>query len=253
MDPTHLVLFDIDGTLLTTKRRAWESPFCDAIEEVLMDEVKFMEDSIHEVAKIRVNAYKYRPGGKTDTQIVFELLEGTSISEEEILRMLPAFREKYLKRLRSVIQTKEHVDLKPGVVELLEKLSKRPEVVLSLLTGNFEEGARIKLGTHGLHHYFVFEVGAFGDYAKQRQELPGRAVEKAKKHTGLHFQGKNVVIIGDTPNDVKCGRHLHVRTIAVATSSYTQEDLKAENPDYLFADLTDTDKVIQAILEPINS
>src|SRR5579862_4173067 len=125
MNPTHLVLFDIDGTLLTTKRKAWESPFCDAIEEVLMDEVKFMQDSIHEVSQIRVNAYQYRPGGKTDTQIVFELLEGTKISEEEIMRLLPAFREKYLSRLRAVIQSKEHVDLKPGILKLLEELSKR--------------------------------------------------------------------------------------------------------------------------------
>ena len=251
MKPTHLVLFDIDGTLLTTKRKAWETPFCDAIEEVLMNEVKFMEDSIQEVAKIRVNAYKYRPGGKTDTQIVFELLEGTKLSEQDILRMLPAFREKYLGRLRAVIQTKEHVELKPGVRELLGALSKRKEAVLSLLTGNFEEGARIKLGTHELDQHFVFEVGAFGDFAKQRQELPGRAVEAAKKHLGLHFEGKSVVIIGDTPNDVRCGRHLNVRTLAVATSSYSMEDLKAENPDFVFADLTDTSRVVAAILEPL--
>ena len=179
-------------------------------------------------------------------------MEGTNIAEEEILRLLPAFREKYLGRLKTVIQTKEHVELKPGVVELLEKLSKKPEVALSLLTGNFEEGARIKLGTHDLEGYFIFEAGAFGDYAKQRHELPGRAVEAAKKHMGLHFTGKNVVIIGDTPNDVRCGRHLQVRTIAVATSNYSMEDLKAENPDYLFKDLTETDKVVKAILEPMS-
>ncbi len=251
MKPSHLILFDIDGTLLSTKRRGWEPPFCDALEEVLMDEVKFMEDSIQEVAKIHLNAYKYRPGGKTDTQIIFELLEGLDVSEEEIYRLLPSFREKYIGRLRKVIQTKEDAELKPGIRELLDELSKRSEAVLSLLTGNFEEGARIKLGTHGLDAYFTFEAWAFGDYAKERQQLPGRAVEAAKKHTGRHFTGKNIVIIGDTPNDVKCGRHLNVRTIAVATSGYSLEELKAENPDYAFPDLTDTQKVISAILEPL--
>src|SRR5580692_6522542 len=140
MKPTHLVLFDIDGTLLSTKRRGWEPPFCEALEEVLMDEVKFMRDSIEEVAKIRVNAYKYRPGGKTDTQIIFELLEGMNVGEEEINRLLPAFREKYLGKLRKVIQTREDAELKPGILELLEALSKRKEAVISLLTGNFEEG-----------------------------------------------------------------------------------------------------------------
>ncbi|HEY5038677.1 MAG TPA: HAD family hydrolase [bacterium] len=251
MKPTHLVLFDIDGTLLSTKRRGWEPPFCDALEEVLMDEVKFMEDSIQEVAKIRLNAYKYRPGGKTDTQIIFELLEGMNVSEAEIHRMLPAFREKYLERLRKVIRTQEDAELKPGIKELLEALSQRKEAVLSLLTGNFEEGARIKLDTHELERYFTFEAGAFGDYAKERKMLPGRAVEAAKKHTGRHFTGKEVVIIGDTPNDVRCGKHLNVRTIAVATSNYSLEDLKAEGPDYVFSDLTDTQKVISAILEPV--
>lgn len=251
MNQTHLVLFDIDGTLLSTKRRGWEPPFCEALEEVLMDEVAFMRDSIQEVAKIRVNAYKYRPGGKTDTQIIFELLEGMNVTEEEIHRLLPSFREKYLGKLRKVIQTREDAELKPGIPELLEALSKRPEAVLSLLTGNFEEGARIKLSTHGLDRYFTFETGAFGDYAKERRELPGRAVEAAHKHLGQRFTDKNIVIIGDTPNDVKCGKHLNVRTIAVATSNYSIEDLRAEQPDYAFPNLTETEKVIAAILDPL--
>ncbi len=251
MNPTHLVLFDIDGTLISTKRSAWEPPFCESIEEAWMEEVKHMEDSIKEVSKVRSNAYKYRPGGKTDTQIIFELLEGTRITEEEIFKMLPAIREKYLGRLRKVLGNPASIELKPGIRELLEGLSKRSEAVISLLTGNFEGGARIKLNAHGLHEFFTFETGAFGDFAKQRHELPQRAVEAAKKHTGRHFTGKNIVIIGDTPNDVRCGRHLNVRTIAVATSNYSMEDLKAENPDYLFKDLTETQRVISAILEPI--
>jgi phosphoglycolate phosphatase len=253
MRPTHLVLFDIDGTLISTKRNAWEPPFCESIEEAWMEEVKLMEDSLHEVSKIRTNAYKYRPGGKTDTQIIFELLEGMNVAEETIFKMLPAIREKYLVRLRKVLVDPAVIELKPGIRELLDELSKRREAVLSLLTGNFEEGARIKLSAHGLDEYFEFQTGAFGDYAKQRQELPGRAVEAAHKHRGQRFEGKNIVIIGDTPNDVRCGRHLNVRTIAVATSNYSIEDLKAENPDYAFPDLTDTQKVISAILEPLSA
>jgi len=251
MKPTHLVLFDIDGTLISTKRAAWEPPFCESIEEAWKEEAEFLNSSTHEVSKVRTNVERYRPGGKTDTQIIFELLEGTSLTEENIFKLLPAIRKKYLGRLRKVLADPAVVEIKPGIEELLIELSRRPEVVLSLLTGNFEEGARIKLGVPKIDQYFKFETGAFGDFAKQRQELPARAVAAAKERLGLDFLGKNIVIIGDTPNDVRCGRHLNVRTIAVATSNYSMEDLNKENPDYLFQNLTETDKVVSAILEPL--
>ena len=253
MKPTHLVLFDIDGTLISTKRAAWEPPFCESIEEAWKEEAEYLADSIHEVSKVRANVVRYRPGGKTDTQIIFELLEGTSLTEENIFHLLPAIREKYLGRLRKVLTEPDVVEIKPGIEDLLTNLSGRPEIVLSLLTGNFEEGARIKLGVPKIDQYFQFETSAFGDFAKQRQELPARAVAAAKKSLGLDFLGKNIVIIGDTPNDVRCGRHLNVRTIAVATSNYSMEDLGKENPDYLFPDLTNTGKVIDAILKPLQN
>jgi phosphoglycolate phosphatase-like HAD superfamily hydrolase len=118
---------------------------------------------------------------------------------------------------------------------------------MGLLTGNFEEGARLKLQPPDLNRYFPF--GAFGDGARQRVELPVRGVEAAEKYTGQRFSEKEIVIIGDTPNDIHCGRHLNVRTIAVATSHYPLEELKAEGPDFVFSDLTDTEKVLSAILE----
>jgi phosphoglycolate phosphatase-like HAD superfamily hydrolase len=76
-------------------------------------------------------------------------------------------------------------------------------------------------------------------------------VAEAKRLTGQEFKGKEIVIIGDTPNDVLCGKPLGVRTIAVATSNYTLEQLQAESPDYLFADLTDKTKVLSALLDPL--
>ncbi len=251
MKPTHLVLFDIDGTLISTKRAAWAPPFSESIEEAWKEEVEFINRSIQETSLVQTNVESYRPGGKTDTQIIFELLEGSSLTEENIFKLLPAIREKYLGRLRKALADPAVVEIKPGIEDLLTKLSTRSEIVLSLLTGNFEEGARIKLGVPKIDQYFKFETSAFGDFAKQRQELPARAVAAAKKQLGLDFLGKNIVIIGDTPNDVRCGRHLNVRTIAVATSNYSMEDLGKENPDYLFQNLTETDKVVSAILEPL--
>ena len=240
MKPSRLVLFDIDGTLLTTSRTAWEDPFKTAMEEALAETGE----------KRELDTTRYRPGGKTDTQIIYEILDQNGIPEERIAQVLPRVRAKYLAFLGSMIGAHpDTVTLKPGVRELLDELHPHPEILLGLLTGNFEEGARIKLKAQGLNGYFTF--GAFGDNARVRSELPQRAVDAAKHLKGHHYEGKQIVIIGDTPNDIHCGRHLGVRTIAVATSHYSVEDLTAENPDFVFPDLTDKEKVISAILDSL--
>jgi phosphoglycolate phosphatase-like HAD superfamily hydrolase len=239
MTHTRLVLFDIDGTLLSTYRKGWEEPFTSAIE------VSFREMNI----PVKIDASRYRAGGKTDPQIIWELLDGNNVSEEDFNKAMPQIQRRYLRSLRDKVKGPQHVQLKPGIKELLADLETRKELLLGLLTGNFEEGARWKLETHKLNRYFT--LGAFGDGTKIRADLPPRAVAEAKRLTGQEFKGKEIVIIGDTPNDVLCGKPLGVRTIAVATSNYTLEQLQAESPDYLFADLTDKTKVLSALLDPL--
>lgn len=241
MKPSRLALFDIDGTILTTVRSAWENPFKDA-----------MEKAFAEAGDPRpIDTGKYRPGGKTDTQIIYEILGQNGIEESQISRLLPRIKSHYLALLQQVIGgNPEYVTLKPGIQELLAELHTHPDVLLGLLTGNFEEGARIKLGVHDLNKYFGF--GAFGENARQRSELPQRAVDAAKHHKGHHFTAKEIVIIGDTPNDIHCGRHLHVRTIAVATGPFTLEQLEAEKPDFAFLNFTDKEKVLSAILASLD-
>jgi phosphoglycolate phosphatase len=238
MKPSRLALFDIDGTILTTVRKAWENPFKDA-----------MEQAFAEAGEPRpIDTGQYRPGGKTDTQIIYEILGQNGIEEDRIGQLLPRIKAKYLALLKEVIERNPgYVTLKPGIQELLVELHTHPDVLLGLLTGNFEEGARIKLGVHGLNQYFGF--GAFGDGARQRNELPQRAVDAAKHHKGHHFKTKEIVIIGDTPNDIHCGRHLHVRTLAVATGPFTLEQLQAEKPDFAFVNFMDKEKVLSAILD----
>ena len=236
--PQRLALFDIDGTLLRTAREAWENPFKDAIESALRDSGK----------PGAIDMSKFRPGGKTDTQIIYEVLEQNGFDAGDIEPLVPAIRSEYLANLRAKVEGNPGcVTLKPGIQELLNALHNHPEVLMGLLTGNFEEGARIKLGAHGLNGYFPF--GAFGENARNRSDLPPRALEAAERHSGHKFSRKQIVIIGDTPNDIHCGRDLHVRTIAVATGPFTLEQLQAEKPDYAFIDLSETKKVVSAVLE----
>ena len=113
---------------------------------------------------------------------------------------------------------------KPGVVDLVQALARDPRVTLALLTGNLEPGARLKVEPLGLNHHFPF--GAFGSDHEDRYRLPPVAVERARAHTGHAFSGKRVVIVGDSIHDVRCGRSLGVRAVAVATGVTSAETLR---------------------------
>lgn len=228
----RLVLFDIDGTLLTSNGVAARA-FRAALEEVFG------------TSGPRTG---YSFAGRTDPQIARDLLRAAGMEEPRIEEGLEATWERYLEALaRDCVS--ECVDVCPGVHPLLERLEARPEVaLLGLLTGNLRDGARIKLEAGGID-FDRFRVGAFGSDHGDRRELPAIAVERAERLLGHRFSGKEVVIIGDTPLDVACGEHLGVRTIAVATGTYSREELAACGPDHLFASLEDTDAVWSAIFD----
>jgi phosphoglycolate phosphatase-like HAD superfamily hydrolase len=120
-------------------------------------------------------------------------------------------------------------------------------VTLGLLTGNVARGARRKLDAVGLD-FGAFRVGAFGCDHEHRPELPAIAQRRAREALGLAIAGDQLVIIGDTPADIHCGRALGVRAIGVATGRYTVEQLAEHAPAHCFATLEDTDAVCRAIL-----
>ncbi|HYR09902.1 MAG TPA: HAD family hydrolase [Longimicrobium sp.] len=228
----RLVLFDIDGTLLTAGGAG-----ARAVREAML-EVYGETGSIG----------GYNMGGRTDPQIVRELLTPVGYSVEQVEAGLDALWEAYLRNLRVEI-AKAHIRALPGVPELLDRLEGSGDpTVLGLLTGNVEEGARLKVDAAGLG-FDRFRVGAYGSDHWQRPELPAVAARRAKEKTGIGFEGKEIVIIGDTPFDISCGAHLGVRTIATATGTHSADDLAGHNPDYLFDDLSDTDAVWRAIME----
>lgn len=224
----RLVLFDIDGTLLSAGRAARESVLA----------------ALEQVYGWSGSAERHDFSGKTDPQIIRELIResvGDARCETELRRALEVYLAELTRRL-----TPESVVPKPGIPALLERLARDPHVTLALLTGNLERGARLKLEPPGFNRYFSF--GAFGSDSADRYELPAVAIERAREATGREFSGKSVVIVGDSVHDVACGRALGVRAVAVATGPTPASRLKREEPDALFDDFADVDRAEEAIL-----
>jgi phosphoglycolate phosphatase len=229
----RLVLFDIDGTLLSAGAVAR-----DSILHALERAYDWRAEAPHRDRR------RYDFSGKTDPQIVRELVSptvGRQACEEGLTRALELYLEELERRL-----TPGTVALKPGIPELLHGLSEEADVTLGLLTGNIERGARLKLGPPGLNRYFPF--GAFGSDSADRYELPAVAIDRAREACGRTFSGKAVVIVGDSVHDVACGRSLGVRAVAVATGPTPGDALAAERPDELLADFSDLSRSLEAIL-----
>jgi phosphoglycolate phosphatase-like HAD superfamily hydrolase len=134
-----------------------------------------------------------------------------------------------------------------GVIKLLDALEPREDVVLGLLTGNVEAGARIKLKAAGIDPD-RFRVNAFGSDHENRPELPAIAQRRASEQLGLDIEGGRLVVIGDTPADIECGRTLGAKAIGVASGHYTVEQLGAHNAYAVFPSLHDTQKVLESIV-----
>lgn len=229
----RLVLFDIDGTLLSAQgapRRA----FHRALLEVFGT-----------AGPIDAHAFD----GKTDPQIARELLLLGGLADADVDSGLPRLWETYLRELAGELAKPEQRTLVyAGVRELLAALDAlQQDVLLGLLTGNIQPGAALKLESARITS--EFRVGAFGSDHERRDQLPAVAVARARDLVGIHFREREVVIIGDTPSDVTCGQSLAVRTVAVATGRHDTDSLRAAGADYVFPDLSDTGSVLRAILD----
>ena len=229
IQPTRLALFDIDGTLLTSAGVATAT-----FSQVLA-----------EVAGRPVPADGYSMAGKTDPQIVRDLLRRAGLLPQAIDGMVPRVLDRYLERFPAALAASPRPRLFPGVRDLLAHLAALPHVLVGLLTGNVERGAAIKLGHFGLGDRF--RVGAYGSDSEDRRALVEVAVRRAEALTGRRFAARDVVVIGDTPLDIDCGRAAGALTVAVATGPYSTDDLEAHHPDALFRDFAEVERVAEVI------
>lgn len=228
-----LVLFDIDGTLLWTDGAGRRAVY----------------RALHEVYGTHA-PQEHEFDGKTDPQIVRELMHRAGTSADDVETHLPRAIGRYVEELRVELGDADHADkVYPGIHALLDALEARPDVMLGLLTGNVREGAAAKLAAVGIDAS-RFRVGAFGSDHADRPELPEIARRRAEALLGAPLAGRDVVVIGDTPADMSCGRGIGARAIGVATGRYTPEQLGEARAGVVFADLSDTAAVVAAIMDP---
>jgi phosphoglycolate phosphatase-like HAD superfamily hydrolase len=227
----RLLLFDVDGTLVLTGRAG----------------VRAMNRAFEDVFGVADGFAGLKFAGRTDFAIVTEAIANHDHSTAAARAAhLDAFRERYLEHLAQEI----HADVPgkgvlPGVRELLDALAGREDAVCALLTGNYRDGARIKLSYFDLWRYF--EWGAFGGDTGNRNDLLVHALAEAAGRGLGAFGTDDIVVIGDTPHDIACARSGGARSIGVATGPHGVEELLSVGATVALADLSDTRAVLQTL------
>jgi phosphoglycolate phosphatase len=227
----RIVLFDIDGTLLRSGgvgRVAMESALTTVFGSP--------------------GSSDYRYDGKTDRQIVRDLMRVEGRSDDQIDAQMDELLDAYVLELERELKSgNRNVLLLDGVRELLDALDKEERVVVGLLTGNIQKGAHAKLSAAGLDPA-RFRVNAFGSDDELRPQLPAVAQRRASDLLGIEIEGSRLVVIGDTPADIQCGEAIGARAIGVATGRYSVPELLQHNPYAAFESLADTELVLTTIM-----
>jgi phosphoglycolate phosphatase len=217
----RLILFDIDGTLVLTRGAGREAT------KLAMQEV------FGAVGEIATHFF----GGKTDWQTLVELLSVLGFTSDDVQRMMPVYNRVMGRHLANLI---DHYPVLPcpNALEVVQYLHQHESALLGLVTGNVSSAAPIKLRAAGFDPS-LFPIGAYGDEALERDDLPAMAMARAIEHYGHPLQPDQVVVIGDTPADIQCARALGAVAVGVLTGSGTREQLEATNPDFLLNDLSE--------------
>lgn len=223
-----LLLFDLDGTLISTGGaglRALDRAFYD---------LHHLEKAMDGIS----------PAGKVDPAIVQEVFR-EKMGGEVSWRVVDELCEAYLKYLAQEMVRGSGYRVMDGVDQLLNQLEAREDILLALGTGNLERGARIKLEPSGLNDYFPF--GGFGSDADNRPEVLRAAVNRAQKRLGTSIHPRCVFVIGDTVLDVRAGKAISAVTVAVGAGHGKKHELQAAEPD-IYLDSFSRSELLQRFL-----
>jgi phosphoglycolate phosphatase-like HAD superfamily hydrolase len=211
------VLWDIDGTLLTTGGAgavAWQRAF---------EELYGVEANIDENTR----------AGMTDpeiTEIIFAQVIGRDGTPEEHAKVVA----KYLEYMPDAVAESTGYEVKPGIAEILPRLAEEG-VVQGIVSGNVEPAARIKLARGDLDKYFSF--GGYGSDARDRVKVTERAIERGGEVVGSPLDLAATIAVGDTPRDVTAGHGAGIRVVGVATGAYSVAEQEAAGADWAIADV----------------
>jgi len=223
-----LLLFDIDGTLVMSGgagKRAMNRAF-----EQLYGHKNILND--------------ISLSGRTDDLILRDAFRKSGMNMT--LSALEAYKKVYFKVVEKEMHIPNHKKrIMPGISRLLPALHEQETVYLGLLTGNWQKSGYTKIRHFDLDRYFPF--GAFSDDSSDRSALVPVAVQRFTERHGVHPHPQDVYVIGDTPRDVTAAKPHNVKTVAVAAALYSMDELAKSDPDYLFPDLSDFEKVMDVL------
>lgn len=230
----HLLLFDIDGTLIRSAGAG----------------KKAMERSFETIYGVQEGLRDIQMMGRTDPSILDDAIRIHHLDESQSKK--DQFRNLYFKLLEEEIKIdRPGKKVCTGIHSLLQNLEKREDTMIGLLTGNWRQSGLIKLHHFGIDEFF--KMGAFADDSPIRNDLPPVAIARAEKLSETSISRERVFIIGDTPLDIQCARSSGVKIVAVATGMHTVDQLADEKPDFLFNNFGDTKNFIQLIFQNHNN
>lgn len=226
----RLLLFDIDGTLIDSNG-AGGAAILDAAEE----HFGIQRDQLPPL----------KLAGSTDPAIAMDVFGHMKIlhTPEEVV----AFLDRYLSHLQRRLQAEDFTGCTlPGVTQLLRALRGESSAHLGLLTGNVRRGAVIKLTRHGIFEYFI--EGGFGSDHHDRNQLGPVALQRMQDATGTTYHIDDVIVIGDTPKDIRCAEAFGAKCLAVATGEYSYAELSALNPWRCVESFADVPAIVEMLL-----
>jgi len=217
----RLVLFDIDGTLIHTGGAG----------------TKAFSLTFASVFGLKHGAERMKFAGRTDVSLVREFfrIHGVPETPENFRR----FFDNYVFLLEHILARSDGGQC-TGITEFIRKLQALPRPpTLGLLTGNIQLGAEIKLRRYGLWDFFV--MGGFADDHEDRNHIAAAALQRGRRLLDPQLQPEEIVVIGDTPFDVRCGKFIGAKTLAVATGGSRYAELKPHAADWTVENLTQID------------
>lgn len=225
----HLVLFDIDGTLLDSGG-AGATALLDAAEDTF--------------GLPRSHFPPLDLAGATDGGVIRKLFADAGYPLEA--EKADQFRQTYLRRLRHHLHHESFRGrLLEGVTHLLPAVAAQPHYSVGLLTGNWRQGADLKLQRFEIHHHFA--DGGFGDDGEDRNHLGPVALRRMEEKTGRRFAPHEVTVIGDTPRDIACAAAMGARCLAVATGHFDPVALSRAGAWRTLKDFADTEAVLATL------